>query len=266
MSNQHTAWHVLFVDSLAECGPPGFDVLAEQPLSTEPLRADVVVVRRRQGPENDSAARTLRGFWPLVRHTALIEFKSPTRPLHPGELAKLFGYGGQYHALHIEKLGSADNLLLVLVVAAITPTLRDELQLLRLAPRRIAGGYLRAAGRPYHLLIANLSAIVEADAHDDLMRIFVQSKLLSLFAKQFVERHSMNPSAASNFTELEGYHEVVQRFLRDLTPADRLEGLAEEHVILALSDKALRALSDEYLRELPPHVQQAIRARIGRPT
>src|SRR6185436_3862510 len=98
MANHRTAWHVLFVAGLSEHGPPGFEVLPEFVLSREPLRADVVVVRRRrEGPARDDEAETLRDFWPYVRHTALIEFKSPGRPLRPGGVAKLFGYGGQYH-------------------------------------------------------------------------------------------------------------------------------------------------------------------------
>src|SRR5690242_8005188 len=106
MANNHTVRQVLFLSSLSERGAPGLDVMPEQLVSTEPLRADVVVVRRREGPHNDAAARTLRGFWPLVRHTALIQYKSPTRPLRPGEVARLFGHGGQYHALHYDEIGS----------------------------------------------------------------------------------------------------------------------------------------------------------------
>src|SRR5262245_45015287 len=107
MANVRTAWHLLFVASLVEYGAPGFDIHAEQLLSNEPLRADAIVARRKQGPHDDSAARTLRGFWAHVRHTAVLEFKSPTRPLRPGGLAKLYGYGGQYHAFHFDEVGSA---------------------------------------------------------------------------------------------------------------------------------------------------------------
>src|SRR5689334_19044346 len=120
MANHRTAWHVLFVAGLSEHGPRGFEVLPEQLLSNEPLRADIVVVRRHEGPRDDAAAGTLRAFWPHVRHTAVVEFKSPSRPLRPGDVAKLFGYGGQYHALHFAQLDSSEDLLLVLVVPSIT--------------------------------------------------------------------------------------------------------------------------------------------------
>lgn len=274
MANHRTAWHVLFVAGLSEHGPPGFNVLAELLLSTEPLRADVVVVRRREGPHDDAAARTLIRFWPLVRHTALMEFKSPSRFVREGEVAKLFGYGGQYHALHFEELAAAADLLLVLVVPSLTPTLTAELRCLGFVAAPVAPGYWLAEGRPYALLVIDLTTVVEAD-RDELMAIFVRSKLLSVFATRFMERHRMTPNAPQNLAELEDYHEVVQRWLSSLTPAERLEGLAPaerleglspEQQILALSDDLLRGFPEEYLRTLPPGVQQAIRHRIGRPT
>ena len=273
MGNHRTAWHVLFVASLSEHGAPGFQVLAEAPLSSEPLRADVIVIRRPEGPRDDAAARTLRSFWPQVSHTALIEFKSPSRPLRPGELAKLFGYGGQYHAPRTEEIGSSAELLLVLVVPSITPTLMDELRRLRLRVAPVAPGYLRADGRPYELLVIELSAVVDADG-DELMTIFIRSRMLSLFATRFMEQHRMTPNAPNNRADLEDYHEVVQRWLSSLTPAERLEGLAPserleglspEQLLLALPDEVLRGLADDYLRGLPADVQQVVRQRIGRP-
>ncbi len=265
MASTRTAWHVLFVASLSEHGAPGFAVMPEHPLSNEPQRVDAVVVRRTAAQRNDAAAGTLRAFWPQVEHTALIEFKSPTRPMRPGEVAKLFGYGGQYHAQRFEEVGSSENLLLVLVVSSITKTLTDELKKLRLETEPVAPGYLRAKGRPYTLLVVDLSAVVEADG-DELMAIFVRNRMLSLFATRFMEQHRMTPNAPKNLAELEEYHEVVQRWLSSLTPAERLEGMPEEDVVLALSDRALQSMSDEFFRTLPASVQEAIRRRIGRPS
>jgi hypothetical protein len=282
MANVRTAWHVPGVASFSEHGVPGFAVFPAPPLSNEPRRADVIVVRRREGPHDDAAAGTLRSFWPLVCHTALIEFKSPTRPLRPGEVARLFSDGGQYHALCFDEIGASENLLLVLVVSSITKALTDELQTLGLTATPIAPGYHRAPGRPYTLLVIDLSTVVEAE-NDEMMAIFVPNKRLSLAATRFMEQHRMTPDAPKNLAELEEYHEVVQRWLSSLTPAERLEGLAprerleglaprerleglaEEHVVLALSDNALRSMSDEFFRTLPADVQQVIRRRIGRP-
>ncbi len=292
MSNHRTAWHVLFVASLAERGAPGFDVLPEQHLSNDPLRADVVIVRRRTGAHLDAKAETLRTLWPLVRHTAVIEFKSPSRPPRPGDVAKLFGYGGQYHALRFAEVGHALHLLLVLVVARITPTVKDELRALRLQPRSIAPGYHRAAGRPYDVLLVDLSALVHADK-DELMTIFVESTMLSTAAAEFMEQHGMTTHTSKNLADLDDYQDVVRRWLTSLTPAqrlaglpaserlaglpaserlaglpasERLAGLPPEELVLALPDDLLRAMSDEMLRKLSPKAQRAIRKRLGRRT
>jgi hypothetical protein len=90
--------------------------------------------------------------------------------------------------------------------------------------------------------------------------------------------------------DMEGYDEVVQKFLSTLSPEQRLAGmpaeqvlshypaeqvlshypaeqrlvgLDREHEALALSIELLRLLPDEYLRSLPPEVQAAIRRRLG---
>ncbi len=299
MANHRTAWHFLFVASLAEHGAPGFDVLPELPLSHEPLRADVVVVRRRTGAHLDAKAGTLRALWPLVRHTAVIEFKSPSRPPRPGDVTKLFGYGGQYHALRFAEVGSALNLVLVLVVPRVTTTVRDELRALRLRLRPIAPGYFRAAGRPYDVLVVDLSAVVLANK-EELMSIFVESTMLSTAAAEFMEQHGMTTNASKNLADLDDYQDVVRRWLTSLTPAqrlaglapserlaglapserlaglapserlaglapsERLEGLPPEDLILALPDDLLRAQSDEVIRKLSPKAQRAIRKRLGR--
>ncbi len=93
----------------------------------------------------------------------------------------------------------------------------------------------------------------------------------------------MTPAPSTNLAEIEERHEVVQRWLSSLTPAERLEGLGlrerleglgprerlealpDEVLVLALSDRALQSMSDEFFRTLPVDVQEAIRRRIGRP-
>lgn len=82
--------------------------------------------------------------------------------------------------------------------------------------------------------------------------------------------------------ELEGYDEVVQRFielippetllrlippekrLAGLPPEQRLAGLAPEQAVLALPDEVLRALSNDFIEKLPEPVQATIRRRLGR--
>ncbi len=49
----------------------------------------------------------------------------------------------------------------------------------------------------------------------------------------------------------------------NLLPEERLAGLAEEEVVLALPDAVLRGLSKEYVAALPRGTRAAIRKRLG---
>ena len=53
----------------------------------------------------------------------------------------------------------------------------------------------------------------------------------------------------------------VEERLAGLAPEQRLAGLAPEHLVLALPDDALRALSDEYIATLPDDVRAKVAAR-----
>ena len=72
--------------------------------------------------------------------------------------------------------------------------------------------------------------------------------------------------------DLEGYKDFVAFMLDGLTPEERLMGLAPEerlmglapeHIVLALPDAALNALSSEYIATLADDVQAKVRARRG---
>lgn len=105
-----------------------------------------------------------------------------------------------------------------------------------------------------------------ADAEDDdFLRIFSQRELRTLeayhwFDEWFTERQTM-----PDVKRREGYRDIQSKFLRLLSPEERLEGLSPEEQILALSNEVLRGLSEEYVRSLPASVQQTIRKRLGKP-
>ncbi len=72
--------------------------------------------------------------------------------------------------------------------------------------------------------------------------------------------------------EMEGFDEIVAKFVSTLTPEQRLAGLAPEQrlaglapteAVLALPDALLRALSPEFVDALPAEVRARVRARIG---
>ncbi len=279
MSSQRTQWHVLFYAAVREHGSRAMEALAEVLLSKEPQQGDLLLIRRRDipGEEADAAARTLRSFWPLVPREALVEYKSPSRPPRPGDLAKLIGYGGQLHHLRLREIGAFANLLLCLVVTDPPAGLLQEIEALGAPATRVAPGYLLVETRPYRILVVNLSSVVEAEG-DEWMSVFVPSRVLSADARCWLEEHMPTKDIPAN-EKLEGHDEVLARLLRatppedilraagvdrllgSLTPEQRLADLTPEQRVLAMPLDALRALSEDYLRTLPEPVLAAIRKR-----
>lgn len=226
-------------------------------------------------------ARTLKSLWRLVPREALIEYKSPSRPPRPGDLAKLFGYGAQIHHLRLREIGAFQNLLVCLVATELSTALAQEIAALGAETARVAPGYLLVETRPCRLLIVDLSAVVESE-EDEWMSVFVPSTVLSADARRWLEEHMPTKDVPTN-EKLEGHDEVLARLLRStppeeilqaagvdrilgcLTPEQRLGDLTPEQRILATPVEILRGLSQEYLRTLPEHIQAAIRARLQQP-
>jgi hypothetical protein len=271
LTTSRTQWHVLFYAAVREHGSRATEALAEVLLSKEPQQGDILLIRRRDvpGEEADAAARTLKSLWRLVPREALIEYKSPSRPPRPGDLAKLIGYGGQVHHLRLREIGAFANLLLVLVVTELSPTLLQEMADLGAPAAPVASGYLLVETRPYRILIVDLSAVVESEG-DEWMSVFVPSTVLSADARRWLEEHMPTKDVPAN-EKLEGHDEVLARLLRSTPPedilraagVDRLLGsLTPEQRLLVTPVEVLRGLSEEYLRTLPEHLQAAIRARL----
>jgi hypothetical protein len=296
VSTSRTQWHVLFYAALKEHGPPSAEVLAEVPLSSEPLRADILLIRRKEATGPDPDPRTLRALWPYLVREMLIEYKSPSRPPRPYDVAKLLGYGGQLHALRGREIGPFRNLLLGMVVTSLNGALLGDLWGLGAPIVGVAPGYHMVETRPYRLLVVDLSVVVRAEK-DEWMAVLVPSTLLTAEAKRWLEAHMPTKDIPMN-EQLEGHNEVLERLLHSLTPEEifqaagterllaslppeqllahlppeqrlaglppeqRLAGLPPEQRLLAMPDSALRALPDDYLRTLPADVQVAIRRRI----
>jgi hypothetical protein len=288
VSTSRTQWHVLFYAALKEHGPPSAEVLAEVSLSTEPLRADILLIRRKDATRPDPDPRTLRALWPYLVREMLIEYKSPSRPPRPYDVAKLIGYGGQLHALRGREIGPFRHLLLGMVVTSLNGALLGDLWGIGAPIQKVAPGYHMVETRPYRLLIVDLSEVVRAEK-DEWMAILVPSTLLTAQAKRWLEAHMPTKDIPMD-EQLEGHNEVLERLLHSLTPEEifqaagterllaslppeqilhaagterLLASLPPERLLVALPDSILRALPDDYIRTLPADVQEAIRKRIG---
>ncbi|MEP7123968.1 MAG: hypothetical protein ABJE95_23780 [Byssovorax sp.] len=277
-------WHLGFARLVRQRAPPGFLVRAEVPLSDEPQRADLILIRREDVPRRDEQAQLLRALWPYLGADTVLEFKSPVRGFRRNDLKRLASYGAQYHVLEDERLLRPADLTLVLVIPSRTGALDDEIARMgwRLVP--LDQGYGRIEGGVYTLFLVLTDDVSEAE-RDDFLRIFSHHDCQTDEATWWWSQWRAEDTTMNDVKELEGYDEMVRKFASGLTPEQALAGLSREKLrghedvvtrfvsqlplaqqLLGLSDETLRAFPDEYLRGLAPELQAAIRKRIGRPS
>ena len=276
MSAKKTAWHPPFTGLLQERCPRWARVTAEVQLTSEPLRVDDVIEVWADRPYDPrDVGGTLRGMWRYVVVVALLKYKSVVWPFQRGDLYRLFAYGMLWLSARQRRErrsdGSRDErlaaheLTLLLAVPSINDALRDELDELGLALPASDDGYFVVASSPLPLVIIDLGAVAERE-DDDLLRAFAGKSARTLATQQWMRQHQNSRSDAMSTRatpDLEGYNDFVAFMLDGLTPEERLMGLAPEHIVLALPDAALNALSNEYIATLADDVQAKVRARRG---
>jgi hypothetical protein len=193
-----------------------------------PPRLDLLLLRR-EGSDDDSGAAVLRDLWRRIRRLGLLEYKSPSKPLRRGELAKVFSYAFLYAADHPDEAASRKDLLVALVLPSLTPTLHSELAFFGWTLTPDQRGYHEVQGAPWPLLVLELDVVSQAE-RDELLGVFGHGKVHSRESLWWWQQQTGETMA--ELTEMEGYDEVVERFLASLTPEQRLAGLAPEQVLL----------------------------------
>jgi hypothetical protein len=125
--HQRTAWHPLLVMLLEMLLPrERWRVQAEFPLTREPRRIDVVVVR--QIAEGAWRPQHLRSVLDGLRGHNVVHFKGATDDLESSDALQLLSYAYQYMAL--EGIKHPDALALRVVAPRLTPRFREQLLLL----------------------------------------------------------------------------------------------------------------------------------------
>ncbi len=124
----YTAWHPVLVVLLEHVLPGGFyQCLSEFQLSREPLRIDVVVVRRSR-PGTPPAPRLLASVVGNLADHTLVHFKGPTDELERDDARMLFAYALQY--LVVAELEDPALVALRVVAPRLTPRFKEALKLL----------------------------------------------------------------------------------------------------------------------------------------
>jgi hypothetical protein len=304
VGSHRTAWHFFFAVLLRQRGPRWLEVRDEVPLSDEPARLDYLLLRRLPEVPADDAGQTLRGLWPLLPPTTIAELKTIGRPYRARNLDRLLGYlhlyfsaedggneplsthpaqpeGTNRSARRPRTVDQPSDLAGVLIVPVRTPTLEHEVTARGLVWSDLGGGYTELRGGLFRLLVVEIDVVTDAE-HDDVLALFGHKQAHTLEAKRFWAEQVGATEAMMAVHELEGYDEVVRRFLELLPPEKRLEGLAPEqvmgaftpeqvvravgpdHLLPAMPDEFLRALSDDFIENLPEPTRSTIRKRLGR--
>ena len=291
MSTQRTAWHFFFGLLLRNHGPHCFEVRDEVPLSDEPARMDYLLLRKTAALSPDDPGETLRRLWPLLPLLSIVELKTVGRPYRPGNLDRLWSYVHAYHADDSRRPARRDDLCAVLIVPNRTPSLDADLSAMGLTWQPLSAGYARVAGGLFALYAVEIDAVMEQQG-EDLVGWFGHGEPPSTDrAQRFWAELVGTKEANMDVRQLEGYEEILQKFVKSLpaeqrlagmTPEQILAGLAPEQrlagmtpeqilatlppeqIVLGLPDAMLRALPQETLATLPEAVQATIRRRLGR--
>jgi hypothetical protein len=248
---------------LGQRAPQRFEVRSEVPLSIEPLRGDMLLLRREPPHGPDEGPHTLRRLWDLLPQDTLLEFKSVGRPYRRRNLHRLWSYLYIYYSDQHDRLGTESDLCGVLLVPARSPSLVADAAALRLHWRELGDGYSSLLGGGFALYVVELDVVARIDG-DDLLCFFGHGEPHTAEANRWLYEQLGSEKVDMALSQMEGYEEVMQKLLAGLPPEQRVAGLPPEDLLLALPDEILRLQPDEVLAKLPESARKAIRARLGR--
>ena len=245
----------------------------EVQLSAEPLRGDILMLRREPSHGRDTAPGTLRRLWDLLPRDALLEFKSVGRPYRSRNLHRLWSYLCIHYSGQPGRLVTESDLCGVLLVPVRTPSLVADAASFRLHWRELGDGYSSLVGGGFALYVVELDVVAEIEG-DDLLGCFGHGEPHTDESKRWLHEQLGSEKWKMDLSKMEGYDELIRKLLSGLPPEhvlaiyppeQRLAGLPPEEVLLALPDEILRALPEEYIAKLPEAVRAAVRARLVRP-
>ena len=174
---KRSAYHPALACVVERHKPTNTEVLTEYQLTSEPLKADILLIRKRKEAKND--ATILRGLWGLLPRRTIMEFKSIRTGLRRGDLSRLFGYAHIYDYSKLRKVPHKDELATVLLVPSQTRVLQEELKRLSLRWEKIAPGYFEVLGpTPFTCFVVVIDEVA-LDEQDPILGIFGHKKISS---------------------------------------------------------------------------------------
>jgi hypothetical protein len=295
----YTAWHPVLVVLLEHVLPGGYyQCISEFQLSREPLRIDVVIVRRSR-PGTPPAPQLLASVVADLADHTLVHFKGPTDELERDDARMLLAYALQY--LVVAEIDDPAPVALRVVASRLTPRFVEALKALGCELASVAAGVHegRLCGFP---LRAIETVPANARAGEHLLYTVTpgmltdpggipalsgeESEVFYALREHVAQlRHPLPGHKRRAMKDedkvVESFEEAMKRILARMPPEQRLAGLAPEQrlaglapeqrlvglteaqAVLALPDAVLRGLSDEYLATLPRQTRATIEKRLG---
>jgi hypothetical protein len=281
LARVYTAWHPVLVVLLERVLPAGwYQCLSELQLAREPLRIDVVIVRRsrRGAPPPPRLLASVVGD--LADHT-LVHFKGPTDELERDDARMLFAYALQY--LVVAEIEAPSLVALRVVAPRITPRFVEALRSLGCELTSTAAGMHEGRLGVFPLRVIE-TIPVNGRAGEHLLYTVTPGMLadpggipaldneeIEVFwaLREHVEqlRHPLPGVRRRHMKDenkvVESFEQALARLVARLPPEQRLMGLTEAQAVLALPDATLRGISSEYIATLPKETRAAIQRRIG---
>ena len=260
----YTAWHPVLVALLEHVLPPGFfQCISEFQLSREPLRIDVVIVRRSR-PGTPPPPRLLASVVADLSDHTIVHFKGPTDDLERDDARMLFAYALQY--LVVAELDDPALVTLRVVASRLTPRFVDALELLGCTLTPTAPGVHEGRLGVFPLRVIE-TVPVNARAGEHLLYTVTPGMLADpdgipalsgtesevFYAlREHVEqlRHPLPGQKRRHMKDedkvVDSFEKAMKRIMARMPPEQRLAGLSPEQVLRAYApEQRLLGLAPE---------------------
>ncbi len=260
----YTAWHPVLVALLERVLPGGwYQCLSEFQLTREPLRIDVVVVRRSRRGKPPAPRLLASVVGDLADHT-LVHFKGPTDELERDDARMLLAYALQY--LVVADLEDPAPIALRVVASRVTPRFLQALRALGCELVTTAAGThegrlgvfpLRVIetvpvnGRAGEHLLYTVTPGMLADP-DGIPALSGEESEVFYALQEHVEqlRHPLPGLKRRNMKDAdkvaESFEKAMASILARMPPEQRLAGLAPEQRLAGLApEQVLRGYAPE---------------------
>jgi hypothetical protein len=268
-----TWWHPLLAGVLRWQLGSHYELFEEVPVGKKPLQIDFLLLHKFQGELSEHARELFPEVAEYLNEYTLVELKSPSDTLRPGDFRTLIAYALLYCAQQQPHLDPA-RMTLMVIAPRLSRPYEEEMRLLGVEARqehpgvwRLQGGMLGAHPGwllestvlfgPDHPVLSLLSPrfLQQPQQTYEMLRRAGYTDLVVYMAQQIQQFRRLGKEFAMQHLGSEDEMAQVWRdLLAGMTAEERLEGLSIEERLKGLPpEERLKGLPpEERLKGLPP--------------